>query len=143
MISVISATYIDHVIKRPVLGDRPQNRLVICAGIDGRKTIGSGCKTPSNIRSKNTADSCRIKTFEEGERGWVGNGCRCQRIKFLHDDVRVTNYGTSTVNLTRSSVIVGCGVHKVTSDHVLNRHLDSKRLFSRDRATVSRELKFR
>lgn len=55
----------------------------------------------------------------------------------------MANDGASTIDLAWRRVIVGLRIDEIASDHVVNRHLDRKRLAGRNSAAIGRERKFR
>lgn len=117
-------TYINRIIKRTMLSDGSDNRLMVSSCIDGRELIKACGKTVGDISSELTAHSGSIQALEESELFRIGGSGLVERSELFDNDVRVT------FDLTLSVELLGCGkvvllrIDEETGLHVLDLHLD-------------------
>lgn len=130
---------VDHVVKRTVLSDSDEYRLVVSRCVDGREAVRTRWETVGDIRRDDTVDCSSVDTLEERERVRVRRGRLVQAAERLDNDVRVTNDVSGRVDLLRRTVVVVCGVHEVTSLKIVDSHRDGKRSVRLNGSEVSRE----
>jgi len=99
------------------------------------ETIDSSRQAGSNINTQYTVLSWVVDSLEESEYGGIQWSGRREGIDLLYGDMAVTDY-IAPLELLRCAIVIGVGVHKVTSDHVLNVHLEGKLGVSCKRAKI-------
>lgn len=114
-----------------MLSNRRKNRLVVAGRVNGRQSVDTCGKTSSNLSGKDASLSGRVKTLEESELVGIVGCSLSQRIKFLDDNVRVTNNLALSIELLRCGEVVRFSVDEITSLHVLDVHGDGESLVSR------------
>jgi len=128
VLRVITDSEIDGIIKRTVLGDRDQARLVVPGRINRRKFVSTCREALVDGSSKDTVVSLVVQAFEEGEHIGVRRLRRVDRVDFLNHDVGVAGDLPLVVELLGRSEIVLVGISEKTSFHAFDSHLDGERL---------------
>lgn len=105
-----------------MLGNGHHDWGMVCVGVHRAETVDSRWEAGSNINSQFSVNSSSIDPLEEGKDSgvqWLGRG---EGIELLHRYMAVTDY-IASLELLRCTIVIGVGIHKVTSHHVLDAHL--------------------
>lgn len=108
-----------------MLGNGHHDWGMVCVSVHRAETIDSRWEASSNINGQFSINSRSVDSLEEGKDSRVQWLSRGEGIELLHCYMAVTDYIVS-LELLRCTVIVGVGIHKVTSDHVLDVHLEGE-----------------
>jgi hypothetical protein len=98
---------------------------MVRVGVHRAETIDSGWEAGSNINSQFSVNSLVVDSLEERKDSrvqWLGRG---EGVELLYRYMAVTDHVVS-LELLRCTIVVGVGVHKVTSDHVPDAHLEGE-----------------
>jgi len=125
-----------------MLSDGSKHRLVVSASVDTGQSVGSSGQSTGDCFGQDTTNRGAIDTFEERKGQRIRGRGLSETGHLLDDKMRVTDNSAAAIDLARSSVVVGCGGYKVTSDHVANSHSDVERLVSGDGTKVRGESEF-
>ena len=115
-----------------MLSDGDEGRLMVGSSVDGREFVDTSGETSCDISGENAVLCSAVKTLEESEFSGISWGGLVDGAELLHNDVRVTDDLTLSVQLLRCGEVVGFCVHEVTSLHVLDRHGDGECLVGCD-----------
>lgn len=119
---------LDHIIQGTVLGNRDENRLMVCGRVDGRHTVNACRETIGDGHVKLAVHSGVVQTLEELECSGVSGSSLSERADLLNDDVRVALDETSVVDSLGRSEIVLIGVDEEASIEVADVHEDGEGL---------------
>jgi len=132
-----TSSEVDTVIQRAVLGHSNNDRLMVGRGIDRAESVRASGETWVNLdRNKSVSISLGVHTLEEDERLRVGRSGLVQAGQLVDGDVSVTDDGSGTVELLRSSEVVLVGIDEVSCRQVLHGHADRESLVGGDGSTV-------
>ena len=136
-------THVDHVIKRAMLRDSNEDRLVVRRGVDRGQAVHTRGETRSDVCTDNAINRGGVDTLEECEDAGVRRGGLVDRVQFLNDDVRVADDGALCIDLLGRGVVVGLSVHERAGLDVVDRHVDCEGLVGWDRTEVRWERELR
>jgi len=108
---------------------------VVSGCVHRAETIDSSGEAGGNINAQYSVHSWIIDSLEESEYGGIQWSGRGEGIELLHGDMTVTDH-IASLELLRRTIVIGIGVHKVTSDHVLNVRLEDELSVSGECAKV-------
>lgn len=137
-------THIDNVVKRPVLRDRGQNRLMVRRRVNRRQLVHARGEPASHLRLEHPIRTRRaVQPLEERKDRGVRHRRRRQRRDLLDDDVRVPDDDALRVQLLRRGEVVLLRVHEVARLEILDAHLHGEVRVRGDGPGVLREEELR
>lgn len=126
-----------------MLSNRPKDRLMVCASVDGREAVSTGRQPARDVSRQNTIYGGQVEALEEREHVRIQRGSLIERIQLLDDDVRVANDSAGAIDLAWGSIVIGLRVDEVARHHIGDRHGDREVLIGRDVAEVCWERELR
>jgi len=120
---------VDAIVDGTVLGDGDEDGLMVGCCVDRAQAVATSGETlVDRGREFALAVSGQVETLEEGKDVGVQGGLALEVVNLLNGDVRVADDDALVVDLLRSGVVVGRGVHEVAALNVLDGHGDGEGL---------------
>lgn len=119
-----------------MLGDRDEQRLVVCGSVDATNAVITFRETFSDGGRHLVVHSGPIHALEKRENSWVQWGRVLDTLDFLNDKVRVANDLALLVELLRGGEVVGDRVDEAAGLHANDVHGDFERSIGGDSRKV-------